>query len=109
MNSQSQPPLVHKEPSHPQNLAIPKPKKDGAITKGTISSPDLKKNPFALGFDGPPLTAFGRKVPSHAPLPVSFPVPLNPSKTSDYIGYDSTISSRQHMEMFKGREPLKLG
>ena len=59
-------------------MALPK---DGAMGKGTISSPDLDKNPFALGFDGPPLTAFGRKVPFKPPRPVSMPVPLTPSKS----------------------------
>jgi hypothetical protein len=75
MNGQTQPPLqvVHKEPSRTQDFSIAKPKNDDAIAKGTISSLDLEKNPFALGFDGPPLTSFGRKVPSHASLPVPTP------------------------------------
>jgi hypothetical protein len=83
MNSQTQPPLVHTSHTSTQDFSKPKPKNDDAIGKGTISSLDIEKNPFALGFDGPPLTAFGRKVPWHASLPVPIPVPLNPSSPSN--------------------------
>lgn len=58
-----------------------KPKNDDAIAKGTISSLDVEKNPFALGFNGPPLTAYGRKVPLNR-------------------------QDGDHMEMVKAREPL---
>lgn len=86
MNNQTKPPLVRKESSHTRDFSTPKPKNDNAIAKGTISSPDIEKNPFALGFDGPPLTAFGRKDPSQVPRrPVSIPAPLKPSKPSVYI------------------------
>jgi len=87
--------------SSTQDFSLPaKPKNDNCATtaKGTILSSDIEKNPFALGFDGPPLTAFGRKkVPLSLQAPVlppppptttttrpvvqvSFPVPFNPSK-----------------------------
>jgi hypothetical protein len=70
MNSQTpQPHHVHNKSSHTQDFSIRKPKNDDAMTKGTISSLDVEKNPFALGFDGPPLTAFGRKVPFKAREP----------------------------------------
>ena len=63
MNSQSRPP--------PASVAKDPATQDGGSVsaKGTISSPDIEKNPFALGFDGPPLTAFGRKVPLKVPRP----------------------------------------
>jgi len=86
MNNETQPRLVRKEPSHTRNFSTPKPKNDDAIAKGTMSSPDIEKNPFALGFDGPPLTAFGRKEPSKVPRrPVSIPAPSKPSKPPVYI------------------------
>jgi len=66
LNRHTQPPHIDKEPLLP-NFSIPK---DGTVGD-TISSPDDEKNPFALGFDGLPLTAFGRKVPFKAP---SWPV-----------------------------------
>jgi hypothetical protein len=61
MNSQT--PQSHNKLSHTQDFSIRKPKNDDVMAKGTISSLHIEKNPFALGFDGPPLTAFGRKVP----------------------------------------------
>lgn len=95
MNSLTQPPLVHKleEMSHTQDFSSTrKPKNGGPIAKCTISSPEFEKNPFTLGFDGPPLTSFGRrKVPlPHASLPgpLPIPVPSNLSKSSDYISND---------------------
>jgi hypothetical protein len=107
MNGQTQPPLVHKhnDPSHRHTQDLPKPKNDDTIlAKGTTipSSLDIEENPFALGFDGPPLTAFGRKVTSRAPLPV--PLNPSPSKTSDYISYNSktttTVSSGHHQRYY---------
>ena len=73
-----QSPCVRNEPSHSSTQA----RNDGTIAKGTISLPD-EKNPFALGFDGPPLTAYGRrKFPLKTSYAVSSPGPLNSHKTT---------------------------
>ena len=70
MNAQAKAPSSARQDSKPntQDLSIPKHEISKAITRSATPSRDVKENPYALGFNGPPLTAIGRKVvPDSAP------------------------------------------
>ena len=86
MSSQAQhsPPRQESTRIRNRNHYTPKDTGDDVITRTSTPSRNIKKNPYALGLDGPPLTSISRKVS------VTLPVRAIPPN------HVPVVSTRQH-------------
>lgn len=95
MNSQARPPIRKGTTPTPDHY-IPNGISDNVKPRTTTPSLDPKQNPFALGLNGPPLTAIGRKVPPPPPPPVSSGHKVEntttPSPTTKTTGKSRSVS-----------------
>ncbi|KAF8816076.1 hypothetical protein BYT27DRAFT_7185310 [Phlegmacium glaucopus] len=95
MNNQARPPLVRQETIQTQDHRIPKSTSDDIIPR-TCATPsrDIKKNPYALGLNGPPLTSIGRKMQTPQPAPSDYPAVVDTTAVPTTSTTTKTKSSR---------------